>query len=517
MLLCVLLFSPLVRAEDPPQLWFYQSINLLPEENLDEIEPLWRRASAAGYTHVLLVDSKFGRLNEMGKAYFQHVDRVKKLAGELHLQIVPAVYPIGWSNDILGHNPNLAEGEPVKDALFVVDKNGEANLVPDPAVSFPAKPKWHDDSVKIEGGVATVRNNKGNARFTYELTVPPYRCYHVSVKIKTDHYSAKPELKALADSAGFALSYNDLGVKKTQDWTEHHIIFNSLDRTKVQIYFGVWDDAKGTLQWNDWKIEEVGLLNVLRRDGTPLVVKSDDRVLVEGKDFEPVKDPKLGRVPYAGEYQVWHAPPAIKTKLPEGTKLRVSWYHPAVINDSSVCVCLSERESQDLLADQAKRVRAAFEPKGMMMEHDEIRIMNHDVACQARHLTPGQILADNIAFCTEQLKGVDTYVWSDMFDPNHNAHDKYYLVNGTLAESWKGLPTSVTVMNWNFGKRDESLKFFAGRSNKQIISGYYDGNVAATDQWIASAKKVKGVVGYMYTTWQDKYDDLEAFAKRVRQ
>jgi hypothetical protein len=28
---------------------------------------------------------------------------------------------------------------------------------------------------------------------------------------------------------------------------------------------------------------------------------------------------------------------------------------------------------------------------------------------------------------------------------------------------------------------------------------------------------VKGVVGVMYTTWQHKYDDLEAFAKFARE
>ena len=43
-------------------------------------------------------------------------------------------------------------------------------------------------------------------------------------------------------------------------------------------------------------------------------------------------------------------------------------------------------------------------------------------------------------------------VWSDMFDPNHNAVDKYYLVNGTLEESWEGLPQDVIIANWNGGK-----------------------------------------------------------------
>ena len=45
--------------------WLYHPTNLLVDKNIDRLEALWRKASAAGYTHVLLADSKFGRLNEM--------------------------------------------------------------------------------------------------------------------------------------------------------------------------------------------------------------------------------------------------------------------------------------------------------------------------------------------------------------------------------------------------------------------------------------------------------------------
>ena len=53
----------------------------------------------------------------------------------LKLEIVPALFNIEYSNNLLWHDPNLAEGLPVKDALFVVS-GGEARLVPDPPVSL---------------------------------------------------------------------------------------------------------------------------------------------------------------------------------------------------------------------------------------------------------------------------------------------------------------------------------------------------------------------------------------------
>ena len=114
------------------------------------------------------------------------------------------------------------------------------------------------------------------------------------------------------------------------------------------------------------------------------------------------------------------------------------------------------------------------------MSHDEIRVANWCLACQSRKRTPGQLLAENARRCTSILKAVNPQarivVWSDMFDPHHNAVDNYYLVNGSLKGSWEGLAHDVVIANWNGGKAAESLKFFADRGHPQIIAGYYDGD-----------------------------------------
>ena len=103
-----------------------------------------------------------------------------------------------------------------------------------------------------------------------------------------------------------------------------------------------------------------------------------------------------------------------------------------------------------------------------------------------------------------------------MFDPHHNAVKDYYLVHGDLAGSWNGLDKNIIFVNWNFDKRDQSLKFFADLGHKQVIAGYYDDDVANTRKWLDSAAKVNGVVGIMYTTWKHNYDDLERFANECR-
>ena len=513
MVVSFLLWASGTSLAEPLELWLYYPTNFQPKESISKLEPIWRRAAKAGYTKVLLTDSKFAKLGDLGgmeKQYFGNVEKAKKLAGELKLELVPAMFDIGYSNNLLWHDPNLAEGLPVKDSLFVV-KNGEARLVADPPVSFSQKPAFVDEVVKISDGVATLEDFKENGRINYKLKVSPFRCYHVSAWIKTQEFSGDPHISVLAGKQ--SLQHQNLGVKRTQDWTEHHVVFNSLENSEVNVYLGVWGGGKGKLQWKNWEIEEVGLLNVLRRPGTPCVVKG----YVEGKDYEPIVDPLMGSKPWKGEFTSWHEPPVIKTKLADGTQLRVSWYHPAIIYDGQVSVCPSEPATMGLLADQAKRVKEAFGAKAYMMSHDEIRTWNWDEACMKRNMDAGEILADNVRQCAKLLEGSRVYVWSDMFDPFHNAHGDYYLVRGDFKGSWQGLDPSVTIMNWNFGKRDESLKFFADRGHKQVIAGYYDAPVGQVKKWLEAAKKVKGVEGVMYTTWKGNYRDVEEFGRIVRE
>lgn len=501
-------------AQEQPALWLYHPVNLLPKENIDQLEQLWKRAAAAGYTRVLLADSKFGRLNEVPREYFRNCDRVKQIARDLKMEIVPAVFPVGYSNDILGQDPNLAEGLPVKDTLFVV-RGGEARCVADPPVALD-RINWKDDVVRIEGNVATVRDNPENARIVFKLAVPPFRCYHVSVDIRTEGYSGQPEIHPLAGP--LTLNFQTVRVKPTQDWVPYDVVFNSLNNREVLLYLGVWGGAKGTLQWRNWKIEEVGLVNVLRRPGAPCAVRGEDgKAYVETKDFDRIEDPRMGSVPWKGEYQAWHEPPTIKTRLPDGTRLRVSWYYPPIIYDGQVAGCISEPKFMELLADQSRRMKQLWGTPGYMMSHDEFRCCNWDESCERRHQTPGQMLADNLRQCTELLKPQQAYVWSDMFDPYHNAvKGPYFLVNGPWSGSWEGLDSRVVVLNWNYGKRDESLKFFADRGNRQVIAGFYDGPLSDWQNWLNSAAKVKGIVGYMYTTWAGNYQHLEEFARMSR-
>lgn len=539
---CTLPHAALQARGDAPggaggQLWLYCPTNLLVDDNVVALDALWRRAAEAGYTHVLLADSKFCRLADMEARYFRNVDRVKALARELELTLVPAVMPIGYSNDILSRDPNLVEALPVREALFVV-QGGVARLQPDPRVELKggdfsdlSQWDWKDEYVTADAGAARVTDPDGrNARIVQKLTVAPFRQYHLSVRVKTADFAGTPEIKVLAGDQ--CLTFINLGVKPTQDWTVHHTVLNSLDHTEVMLYLGCWDGRGGSLWWDDAKVEEVGLLNVVRRAGAPLTAQRESSgempaatALVEGQDFERVSDPNMGVHPWPGEYDVWHEPPVIRLtdagakKLPDGARLRVSYYHALTIHDGQAMICPSEPKTVEILRDHMRRVHEAFGASAYFMSHDEIRVLNWCDACQRRNLSAGQILADNLRQCTQIVREVapdaTLYVWSDMFDPNHNAVKDYYLVRGDLAGAWEGLDPKVIVAVWYLEKRAESMKWFADRGNRLLIAGYYDAPPTQVRDWLAAAQGVNGVTGVMYTTWRGDYEQIGPFANIV--
>lgn len=211
---------------------------------------------------------------------------------------------------------------------------------------------------------------------------------------------------------------------------------------------------------------------------------------------------------------------APRSRIREGQRLLMSWYHPFLTLDSQVMCCLSDPQVMEIVRDQASRVNALFHPRTFFMSHDEIRFANWCRDCQDRKQTPGQMLAQNVQDCAAILRKINPQarivVWSDMFDPHHNAIDHYYLVNGTLKGSWAGLPRDAIIANWNSGKARESLNWFASQGHRQVIAGYYDSDdLAGLEAWKSAARGVDGVFGFMYTTWASRYGMLERYGEEL--
>lgn len=511
--------------------WLFFWRTMSDPKDVDRTIAQFPRAQADGYNAVVIgadvAPSKAAELKLAAKKY--------------GLSIVVMV--MGGTSD-----KNYEEGLLSQDALFVAGQ-GIATFQPDnPTVvknsdfedvagnhfngwSFQDNEgvtTFADHDVVHDGKTSLRMENPGkndgqHDRIMQTITLKPHRQYRISFWVKTQDLTGgfAPEVKLLTADGQNGIGYQTFHCDATQDWKHYDLGFNSLDNTTGLLYIGTWGGTTGKVWWDDFQVQEIGLVNVLRRPGCPVSVKSDDSATTyeEGRDFQKIVDPQLH------PWVAYHDMPVIhltaNSRIKDGQRLRVSYYHPTIIYEDRVTQCLSEPKIFDDWRDQVKKVNALLHPSAFFMEHDELRVIDQDASCQAMHMTPGQLLAWNIHKSSAIIRAIrpdaGLWVWSDMFDPYHNAVDHFYLVNGSLNGSWKGLDKDVGVVNWNGGGGAKDVKFFSDLGQKQILSGYYDGDDDGSGiaKWIAGAKGLPGVVGAMYTTWEDKYGPMDVWAQKA--
>jgi hypothetical protein len=446
-----------------------------------------------------------------------------------------------------GKDRNYVEGVPCADALFVV-KGGAAVHVPDnpttvlnagfeesAANRFSGWPMQDDVGVTtfadrdvVHGGQSSLRmesiakNQHAHCRISQPIKLKPHRQYKITFWLKTENLTpANPEVKVLTSGPQGSVSFQSFQAARTQDWKQYHLVFNGLEESEGRIYLGVWGGREGKLWWDDLSVEEVGLVNVLRRPGCPVTVRGETSGVSyeEGKDFERIADPMFH--PYIAYRD---SNPAIKltpsSRIRDGERLRVSYYHPLLVYDR-VTYCVSEPKMFEDWQEEVKRVDDLLHPAAFFMSHDEMRVMNQCALCRSKNITAGELLAWNVRKASRIIREIrpdaQIWVWSDMFDPMHNAVDRYYAVNGTLKGSWKGLDKDVGIVNWHGGMEGKNCRFFAHLGLKQILSGYYDGDEdgSGVARWITNTKDIPGIAGAMYTTWEDKYDAMDRWAAKA--
>jgi len=384
------------------------------------------------------------------------------------------------------------------------------------------------DHQLVHGGKTAVRMENvgsahpaGNCRLSQAIKLQPFRQYHLSFWVKTQDLSpARAEVKVLTPDSQRFISFGTFRIAPTQDWRCHHIVFNSVTHTDAMLYLGIWAGNTGRIWWDDLRLEEIGLMNVLRRPGCPVSVRGENgEEHQEGRDFETIRDPNLHI------WQVYHEPPVIHltadSRIKDGERLRVSYYQPVIIYEDRLTSCLSEPKIFEWWRQEIKQANDMFHPPAFFMSHDELRVINWCTVCQSRGMTPGELLADNVRRAAQIIRDLrpdaEIWVWNDMFDPMHNAVDDYFLVNGSLKGSWEGLDPSIGIVNWMGRLRGKNCQFFADRGQKQVLSGYYDwdDDGAGIAEWLQNTKGIPGIAGAMYTTWQNKYEAMEAWAKKA--
>ncbi len=553
MVLLMLIWASILSAEAKPELWFYNQTNLAVRANVDAAKALMDRAAApgVGYQYMMLADTKLAydgdkTINDIWDpewSYYKHIREVIAYGTGKGIRIVPLIFEVGRADWLANRvDENLLEGQQVKGANFTVAPDGKSLIFKpqNPALTNTSfadgSAGWELDEGRASIDTSTGRTDSASLKISagdrrgfgiQTLNILPHRQYHVCYWVREQNFSGDLLVKIYDVSVGRhrefhegnpALAYDS----KEGGWQQKEYVFNSAGSTQVQLRLGSWGPTTGELWFDDICVEEIALHNVIRNSGSSVKVYNGTTTYTEGKDFNPIREPYTKQT--GKTYRIYRIP--LTVSLPAGSRLKpgqaVQIDYDAVqpVYDEQYGTSLTEPAVLEYYRRTMMELRKFF-PDGtpyMLGGFDELRQGGSSCGAKAAGLTGGQLLANHFQACYQIVRQQDPiaslYTWSDMFDPHHNAVDKYYLWESTLAESWKGVSADVTIVNWNLGNLRQSLGFFAERGNPQIIAGYYDsgdGRSAAAAE-VQAAIGVPGVRGLMYTTWQGNYAELENYA-----
>ncbi len=500
------------------------------------IEDVVRTAGKVGLNGVV-VSAGLDRLSSKGADALDRLDRIRAAADRAGVELIPAGFSVGYGTAFLARNPMLAEGLPVVDAPFVV-RRGEARLETSAAALLSNGGFEENDGIRAagfaaasgaavtvdlavrRGGTASLRLGPAAApgspaRTSQEIRVARGRCYRLRFWAKTRDLSPAV-ISVRVTGAGRDLAPRQFEVERSSDWRRLALLFNSLGADRARVTVGIADGSSGTLWLDDVAVEEVGPIDVLRRPGTPVTVASEDgrTIYEEGKDYRPLSDPGFDLE------DVDRSAPPLRVeaggRIRDGARLRVGWYHPVVIGESQVPVCLGEPEVDAIVEREARIIGERLRPRSFFLLTDEIRMAGTCRACGGRPAAElvGGAIGRLAGAVRRAIPGVRVFAWSDMLDPERNARDGYYLVSGGLADAWRSAPRDVEMVVWGREASPRSLDFFSSRGFRVLVAGYYDaGDLAGVRGWIREALPRPAVTGLMYTTWHRDYGLLREFGR----
>jgi hypothetical protein len=518
--------------------------NLSRDSDVDAINRVLEDGAKHGINGAVL-SAGMDSMTRQSPAYFRRLDTVRQTCDRLHIELIPAGFSVGYGSSALGVDKMLAEGVSVENAPFIVRGNA-ARLMSEDSEQIangdfeqfknnrfnglamqdqPGQVSFADTEIH-HGGKASIRvenftaNPYGHGRIMENIRVHPHRCYRMTIWVKTEGLQPPGAFRVTALADGRDLAPREFRIPATQDWRKITMLVNSLDKESINVYAGVWGAKQGKFWLDDWSLQEIGPINVLRRPGTPVGVKSEDGATTydEGKDFAPLVDPNFNFNFVDRAAVPLRILPSGRIK--DGQRLKVSWYHPMVVNDGQVTVCMAEPELYEIFDREAKALAEHLHPKRVLLNMDEIRMGGTCEACRGRDLGEllGQCITKQVQILRKYMPDAQVCIWSDMLDPNHNAHGNYYLVQGSFAGSWNHVPKDLVIAIWGGTPREKSVRIFAEQGFGELIACYYDAdNLEDVRGWMRLAKDRTNVRGFMYTPWQKKYQLLGAFGDLIQQ
>jgi len=414
-------------------------------------------------------------------------------------------------------NPSLAE--------YDLERNVFAGWTAEhPGVgSFVDLEGGHDGKPAVRFEPALAKDKYRHSRFSQKVTLVPRRRYRFSGWFRgedVDRYFHPMRISAGADngkdapmdwsSAGRNVPKGDVG------WHQLSVSFTAGASGVVYLYAGSWDMTDGKFWLSDFSLEEIGITELSMRASAPRRLRNADTgvAYVEGKDWSvaPRKH---------GEEVVLNLPKdsAIRPEDPLLFDCFIVAHGGPKSNSST---CMSDPELYRWLEDSARTIAEVLEPEVWMLGIDEIMAGGTCELCK----TSKKDLAHILGECTTKMRDIirkvtpnaEIFVWSDMYDPYHNANRRLGACNGTFEGVCDLIPKDIGMMLWYGEKVNQSAPYFTERGHALMGSICCDGKDVARDvrTWKERLSPYPEVRGYMYTTWINEYSKIGTFVENLR-
>jgi len=400
--------------------------------------------------------------------------RLPVAASALDMKLIQEVMPVGASQSILSEQRCLAEGTPVTDMTFKVQrtKSGQLLAMPDSnnLIAFDdfdgpwaeVAATWHFDvnasglspscvappgtesSLEIHFGTDGVSDKIELGHLDLELH--PQHQYRLSFSLKTIGLEPLDDKRSFGFYARVSsestpgtflgLERANHSIEATQDWRTYSVILNSYAFSSGQFWMGFSNLNAGYVYVTNVRLQEIGGANLIQRNDDPqtagideglpirVTLKSTGHRLRENVDYEPWHDELVKRMEW---FVHEHSGTPLRIKNPdlEGQELSVNYYHASLPDDDVGYVCCSLRHPRvlKLFRNQVAGINTIVNPNRWLINHDEIRGMGHDPLSESD--SPAAILMENLQKCTGIIQTINPNagiaVFNDMYDPHHNA------------------------------------------------------------------------------------------------
>ena len=531
-----------------------------------------------------------------------YLGAVKEYARVKGIEIIPTIWAVGYSSLLL-YNANFVEGVPVKNVPLVVGngqtsfsgETGEGVAITncgmeswngnvpnfwakdDPTLGYTSKSTdRHTGSYSLQIAPATTPTGGLSTKGVYQsVGVQIGGSYTASCWVKISTSVSNPYNAAefqIVDANDRPIAYQEY--KRADP--------NYVNNGWVQLTTDVFTPQTSSIEirlkgtgnfgekfWFDDVALSVkaaatdGVEFPIIREGTPIVVKSSKDpnnciIYNKGTDWRLPAGYELKYNYQDGNIYVYvngtlQPTGEINLVIPSGSRLKagdtiyVDYYTPKSSSESGSYkqygVCLSEPGLYEAMEHSAGSINDILSPKTWFLAFDEVRIGGNCAGCHSTGLTTAQIFGKSVAKQYEIIKSAspdaEIVVWSDMFDPNLNAKDEYYDVDGSLTDVVDYIPNDMIIACW-YDWKDQgsveqvcvgakaSLTFFADRGFRTMGSTFYDWDNVYPDMptnlpdyntqgWLRAIEELNAAgkrnnVGVMYTTWENEYKYLNSFA-----